>query len=261
MPASGRRSPPPRSRRCTAPRSNVDGVRKPVAVKVLRPGIERALPGRSRRLLLRRAQGRRAGRSRRSGCAWSRWWRRSRRSVAIEMDFRLEAAALSEMAREHPRGRRLPRAGGRLGPHRARSADAGMDRRHAAQRPRRARGQGLRSAGARPQRDPDFPAPRAARRLLPRRHASGQSVRRRRRPAGRGRLRHHGPARAEGAPLPRRDPVRLHHPRLPAHRAGAFRRRLRAARTIRSRASRRRSAPSASRSTTAPPKTSRWRSC
>ena len=32
-------------------------------------------------------------------------------------------------------------------------------------------------------------------------------------------------------------------------------------RTIRSRISRRRSAPSASRSTTAPPKTSRWRSC
>ena len=34
-------------------------------------------------------------------------------------------------------------------------------------------------------RDPDLPAPRAARRLLPRRHASGQSVRRRRRQADR----------------------------------------------------------------------------
>ena len=50
-------------------------------------------------------------------------------------------------------------------------------------------------------------------------------------------------------------------PRLSAHRRGAFRGGLRAARTIRSRISRRRSAPSASRSTTAPPTKSRWRSC
>ena len=55
--------------------------------------------------------------------------------------------------------------------------------------------------------------------------------------------------------------LRLHHPQLSPDRGGAFRGRLCAAATIRSRASRRRSAPSASRSTTAPPKTSRWRSC
>ena len=34
---------------------------------------------------------------------------------------------------------------------------------------------------------------------------------------------------AEGAALPRRNPLRLHHPRLSAHRRGAFRGRLRAA--------------------------------
>ena len=38
---SARRSPPPRSRRCIAPRSTTPDGRKPVAVKVLRPGIER----------------------------------------------------------------------------------------------------------------------------------------------------------------------------------------------------------------------------
>ena len=67
-----------------------------------------------------------------------------RRSVAIEMDLRLEAAALSEMAENtrHDPDFRVP--GGRLGPHRARRAHARMDRRDAAVRPRAARGQGLR---------------------------------------------------------------------------------------------------------------------
>ena len=134
---------------------DVDGARKPVAVKVLRPGIERRFKVDLDAFFF----------AARKAESWSLEAQRLRlieavatlaRSVAIEMDFRLEAAALSEMAREHPRGRRLPRAGGRLGPHRARGADAGMDRRHAAQRPRRARGQGLRSAGARPQRHPDI---------------------------------------------------------------------------------------------------------
>ena len=41
MPASGPPWPPPRSRRCIAPRSTADGARKAVAVKILRPGIER----------------------------------------------------------------------------------------------------------------------------------------------------------------------------------------------------------------------------
>ena len=52
----------------------------------------------------------------------------------MEMDFRLEAAALSEMAentRDDP-DFRVP--DGRLGPHRAQRADDGMDRRHRAER-------------------------------------------------------------------------------------------------------------------------------
>ncbi len=45
---------------------------------------------------------------------------------------------------------------------------------------------------------------------------------------GGGRLRDHGAARAEGAQVPGRDPVRLHHARLAPHGRGAFRGRLRA---------------------------------
>src|SRR5713101_4697082 len=104
-----------------------------------------------------------------------------------------------------------------------------MDRGDAALRPRPARSHGPRSQAPRPRGDPDVLAPRAARRVLPCRHASRKSVRRRCRRAGGGRFRHHGPARAEGAALSRRDPARLHHPQLPAHRRGPFRGRLRAA--------------------------------
>ena len=137
-----------------------------------------------------------------------------RRSVAIEMDLRLEAAALSEMAentKDDPDFRvpavdwdrtardvlTLEWIDGTPLHDRARLEAKGFD----LQEPR-ARG------------DPDVPAARAARRLLPRRHASRQSVRRRRGPPGRGRLRHHGTARAEGAAVPRRNPLRLHHPQL-----------------------------------------------
>ena len=106
-----------------------------------------------------------------------------------------------------------------------------------------------------------LPAPCAARRLLPRRHARGEPLRRPRRAARRRRSRHHGTHRPEGAALPRRDPLRLHPPRLSAHRGGAYRGGLRAARRIRRRISRRRCAPSASRSTGTARARSRWRSC
>ena len=118
------------------------------------------------------------------------------RSVAMEMDLRLEAAALSEMAentRDDPDFRVPDR---RLGSHHPQRADDGVDRRHRAERSCASRASACRSARSRPQGDPEFSAPRAARRLLPRRHASGQPVPRRCRPAGRGRFRHHGPARA-----------------------------------------------------------------
>ena len=99
-----------------------------------------------------------------------------RRTVAVEMDFRLEAAALSEMAentKDDP-DFRVPSCG--LGPHHQGSADAGMDRRDAAVGPGAVAGQGFRSAAAGARADPDFSAPRVARRLLSRRHAPGQSV-------------------------------------------------------------------------------------
>ena len=57
----------------------------------------------------------------------------------------------------------------------------------------------------------------------------GQSVRRRRGQHRRRRFRHHGPARHEGAALPRRDPPRLPQARLSARGRGAFRGGLRAA--------------------------------
>ena len=102
------------------------------------------------------------------------------RSVAIEMDFRLEAAALSEMA-ENTREDADFRVPTVDWDRTAREVltlewiDGTPLNDHAA-----LGGQGLRPAGARPQRDPELPAPCLARRLLPRRHASRQSVRRRR---------------------------------------------------------------------------------
>jgi ubiquinone biosynthesis protein len=74
-----------------------DGARKPVAVKVLRPGIERRFKADLDAFFY----------AARKAEAWSLEAQRLRlievvatlaRSVAIEMDFRLEAAALSEMA-------------------------------------------------------------------------------------------------------------------------------------------------------------------
>ena len=59
------------------------------------------------------------------------------RSVTIEMDLRLEAAALSEMAELTAGDHGLPRAEGRVGADRARRADPRMDRRHQALRSRR----------------------------------------------------------------------------------------------------------------------------
>jgi len=75
----------------------VDGVRKPVAVKILRPGIERRFKVDLDAFFF----------AARMAESWSLEAQRLRpveavatlaRSVAMEMDFRLEAAALSEMA-------------------------------------------------------------------------------------------------------------------------------------------------------------------
>ena len=106
--------------------------RKPVAVKVLRPGIER----RFRVDLEAFTFAANAGRERLS--AEARRLRlietvdTLRRSVAIEMDLRLEAAALSEMAENTKADPDFRVPDGRLGPHRQGRADPGMDRRRAA---------------------------------------------------------------------------------------------------------------------------------
>ena len=147
-----------------------------VAVKVLRPGIERRFKSDLDTLYF-------AARTAERHSAEARRLRMIEvvdtlaRSVTIEMDLRLEAAAIAEIARQHEGRSGLPRAGGRLGAHRARRADARMDRRHGVHQPRRAGRARARPAGARARADADVPAPRAARRLLPCRHASGKSVR------------------------------------------------------------------------------------
>ena len=75
-----------------------------------------------------------------------------------------------------PARRRLPRARRRLAAHAEARADAGVDRRHPDRRSRRpARGR-VRPEGARPHRAALVPAACHARRLLPCRHASGQSA-------------------------------------------------------------------------------------
>ena len=90
-----RRSPPPRSPRSITP-SPPEG--EPVAVKVLRPGIEEAF-ARDIDLMfwiaewIERSQPRAAAPASRS-----RWSRPSRATVRVEMDLRLEAAAAAELA-------------------------------------------------------------------------------------------------------------------------------------------------------------------
>ena len=101
-----------------------DGVRRDVAVKILRPGIEKRF---SRDLDSYYFAARMIERF--TAVATAAAHRRGRdaaRSVEIEMDMRLEAAAISEMAdniagdQALPDGR-LPRAGRRLAAHRARA--------------------------------------------------------------------------------------------------------------------------------------------
>ena len=111
---------------------------KPVAVKVLRPGIERrfAVDLDAFAFAARNAE------------RFSAEARRLRLidvadNAAPHLRDRDGPAARGRRALrdggEHPQRSRFPRAGGRLGPHRAQRADARMDRRHSALRPRAAR--------------------------------------------------------------------------------------------------------------------------
>ena len=111
-----------------------NGVRRDVAVKVLRPGIEKQFKHDLDSYFFAARQ-------------IERFHPPTRRlrpvavvetlahSVQIEMDMRLEAAAISEMADNIVEGPdagigRLPRADGRLETHGPPRPDAGMDRRH-----------------------------------------------------------------------------------------------------------------------------------
>ena len=104
-----------------------------------------------------------------------------RRSVTVEMDFRLEAAALSEMAentKDDP-DFRVPAVDW----DRTAKEVLTLEWIDATPLSDRARliAKGFDLPQLAPRADPDLSPPRAARRLLSRRHASGQSVRRRRR--------------------------------------------------------------------------------
>ena len=102
-----------------------------------------------------------------------------RRSVMVEMDFRLEAAALSEMAENTKADPdfRVPA----IDWDRTTKEVLTLEWIDATPLSDRARLQakGFDLPATRPRLDPDLSAPRAARRLLSRRHASRQSVRRR----------------------------------------------------------------------------------
>ncbi|MCO5612280.1 hypothetical protein L7F22_066545 [Adiantum nelumboides] len=150
------------------------------------------------------------------------------RSVMMEMDFRLEAAAASELAENTKDDLDFPRAEARMGADRPRGAVGRVDRGHPPAQRGGDRRPGARPADHRADRHPELPAPRDPRRLLPRRHAPGEPAGGRRGPPGGGGFRHHGPPRPERAPLPRRDPARLHPARLSPGGAGAFRGGLRA---------------------------------
>ncbi len=108
--------------------------RKPVAVKVLRPNVERRFRVDLEAFTFAANQAERLSAEARR-LRMIETVATLRRSVALEMDLRLEAAALSEWRRT-PRPIRLPRAFGGLGPHRQGRAHPGVDRRHPAARPR-----------------------------------------------------------------------------------------------------------------------------
>ena len=125
--------------------------REVVAVKVLRPGIRR-----------------RFARDLRTFYAGARFVERNapetrrlrpvavveilQRSVSLEMDLRLEAAAYSEMAENITSRVRFPPAGGQLGADRPRRARHRMGRGHAAPRPRGDRRRRARPESASPRR-------------------------------------------------------------------------------------------------------------
>ena len=130
--ALARRWPPPRSRRCIAPRPNATASARRSRSRCCGPS-RRAFPPRPRRFLLCRAQGRSAF----GGSAPAAAGRGHRDAVALGGDGDGSAArgrgAVGDGGK-HPRRSGLSRARGRLGPHHAQRADDGVGRRHRADR-------------------------------------------------------------------------------------------------------------------------------
>ncbi len=126
-----------------------------VAVKILRPGIEKRFAADLASFFFAARLARARQRRRRGACARSLRWRRSAQSMKLELDLRMEASAIAEMAHNIAGRSGLPRAESRLAAHRPPGAHHRMDRRHADFRYRGPRGQRLRSRGARRHRHPD----------------------------------------------------------------------------------------------------------
>ncbi len=159
-----------------------------------------------------------------SAAAAARLRRRDARALGLDRNgSSLRSRGLFGARRKHQGQSRFSRARRRLGAHRAARAHGRMGRRHPVVQPRGTARRRPRSDSARPRADPVVSPASDRRRIFPCRFASGKSFRRCRWPPGRGRLRHHGKARAEGAQVSRRDPLRLHHPRLAADRRNSFR--------------------------------------
>ena len=205
------------------PATLADG--RAVAVKVLRPGIERRVSEDIEVLhmasgLLERAipLARRLEPRALAGIV--------ARSLELELDLRLEAAGASELREVMALDgyMRAPARG--LGRGRQAGADPGLGRGGGPVRSRRARPARPRSEGAGRQSGARLSVPGPGPRGLSRRSARRQSVRR---PAERhhgGGLRHRRPPGRGGAPPSGRDPVGLFAARLHARGQGAFRRRL-----------------------------------
>ena len=174
--------------------------RRAVAVKILRPGDRTSASAPISRASMP---------ARASPSGWCRGSRRLRpieivkmldRSARLELDLRLEAAVDLGVRRQHQGryGLRHPR--GALGPHGRDGADHQLGRRHPDPRHRGARCGRRRPQGAGAEPAAELPPPHHPRRLLPRRPAPGQSVRRsEHRRHRRRRFRHHGPAHASAS--------------------------------------------------------------
>ena len=176
-----------------------------------------ALPRRSRELLCRRARSPSASCRRPAPAAADRCRRRrstARRGSSSTCGSRRRRSRSSRGNIEKDEGFVIPDVS--LGPHRRDRADDQLDRRHPDPRHRGARCGRARPQGAGAEPAAELPPARHPRRLLPCRHASGQPLRRPQdRRHRRRRFRHHGPHHAQGAAVPRRHRLRLHHPQLP----------------------------------------------